>query len=168
MKRLSLFAAVLAITGCVTNPPMEWVQTRGGGMDLDQAIARCDYESSAATQGTDYSLRTSFGQELDRAIRKNNLQRQCMAANGYVQRPIRQQVERAPQGPYDELQQAKQQRAQIRSALTASPTGENAARWSREIALLNIKVGNLERQLGHALSEPVSTDPAVTEVAGKQ
>lgn len=72
---------VLALAGCAPR----YLLTRDGATldDYNGDIAKCDYETSAATQGIDPSLRSMFGQELDRANRKNDLMLKCMLARGW-------------------------------------------------------------------------------------
>jgi len=78
-------AAVLA--GCAAQPQKVMLYKDGGTQsEYQQAIAQCDYEVSVATQQTDYSLHSIFGQELDRSIRQRDLGIKCMAAKGWVQR----------------------------------------------------------------------------------
>lgn len=87
MKKLVIIAAV-ALAGCATQPAWQWVKPGATQADFDQHKAQCDYETSAATQTTDYSLRSSFGQELDRSMRQRDLMTKCMVAKGYRQEPI--------------------------------------------------------------------------------
>lgn len=72
---------VLVLAGCAPR----YFLTRDGATaeNYKNDIATCDYETSAATQGTDPSLRSIFGQELDRANRKNDLMLKCMLAKGW-------------------------------------------------------------------------------------
>lgn len=70
------------LVGCAARQQYVWIAPTGSGLATHQVEAKCDYETTAATQGTDYSLRTSFGQELDRAMRKQSLYEKCMLANG--------------------------------------------------------------------------------------
>lgn len=170
MKLILAAGAALTLSACATQQNMEWAKIREGGMDLSQAIARCDYEATAATQGTDYSFRTSLGQELDRAIRKNDLERKCMAANGFALVPRRTAEQAASDAKYRELDrqlaQAKENRAKVRAELTAAPAAANAMDLSHQIAQWNLKVRDLETDLGYMKSEPISTDPASTETVG--
>lgn len=86
--RAAVFAAAALLAGCATQPAWQWVKPGATQADFDQHKAQCDYETSAATQATDYTLRTTFGQELDRAMRKDDLMVKCMVAKGYRQEPI--------------------------------------------------------------------------------
>lgn len=78
-----LLASLAALAGCATQQPMIFDKEGATQAEYDQAWARCDYETSAATQGTDYSFNTILGQELDRAMRKRDLIVKCMAAHGF-------------------------------------------------------------------------------------
>ena len=91
MKRtIVIGTAAMVLAACAApQPRWQWVKPGATQAEFDQHRAQCDYETSAATQGTDYTLRTSFGQELDRALRKNDLMVKCMIAKGYRQEPIR-------------------------------------------------------------------------------
>lgn len=74
---------IQALTGCafqkVTFSKMGVTQ-----VEFNRDMATCDYETTAATQSTDPYLRTVVGQELDRALRKNDLIKRCMLAKGYA------------------------------------------------------------------------------------
>lgn len=87
MKKLIL-AFLLAFAGCASQPSYVWDHPTGDRAQFDRDKAQCEYEATAATQQTDYSYRTGFGQELDRAIRRSDLGVMCMKARGYTQRPI--------------------------------------------------------------------------------
>jgi hypothetical protein len=65
---------------------MVWDKAGATQADYDRSWAKCDYETSAATQNTDYGFRTVFGQELDRAMRKRDLVVKCMTAEGFTLR----------------------------------------------------------------------------------
>lgn len=89
MKKLFILTVLAAaLAGCATQPNRQWVKPGATQADFDQHVAQCDYETTAATQSTDYGLRTSFGQELDRAMRKKELMGLCLVAKGYHQEPI--------------------------------------------------------------------------------
>lgn len=77
---------VLLIPGCAVQPRYEWIHPTGDRAQFDKDRAQCEYESTAATQQTDYSYRSSFGQELDKAMRRGDLGVLCMKAKGYTQR----------------------------------------------------------------------------------
>lgn len=86
MRVILLAAAAALITGCAAQQPLVWDRVWPGDADLSQDLARCDYESTAATQATDYSFRSGLGQELDRAIRKRDLGMLCMKSKGWAAR----------------------------------------------------------------------------------
>lgn len=86
MKNLIIILTI-ALAGCATpQPPMYYTRTSStpAGADLELARAKCEYESTASTQSTDYGYRSMFGQELDRAMRKGKLMEMCMKAQGFV------------------------------------------------------------------------------------
>lgn len=95
MRSLTVLSAVLLafLTGCAPR----YLLTREGATldDYNSDIARCDYETSAATQGTDPGLRTVVGQEFDRASRKNDLMKKCMLARGWRIAPATSKPETA-------------------------------------------------------------------------
>jgi hypothetical protein len=82
----AILAAILVFTlaACAAPPTLHWKYVGKGESDLPQAMAQCDYETSAATQATDYSFRSIIGQEMDRASRKSDLNVRCMGAKGWV------------------------------------------------------------------------------------
>ena len=79
---------VLIFAGC----QQRYLLSRDGATqdDYNRDVATCDYEASAATQSTDYSLGSILGQELDRANRKNDLMFKCMEAKGWKKTPAPQ------------------------------------------------------------------------------
>lgn len=94
--------AVALIAGCAAQQQTAWVRAWPGGNSLQQDSAQCDYETSAATQTTDYGFKTMFGQELDRAVRKNDLAVQCMRAKGWTRVAIPHQGATTDAGPFAE------------------------------------------------------------------
>lgn len=86
--RFTALLIATALAGCAAQPKWQWVKPGATQAEFGQHKAQCDYETSAATQGTDYTLATIFGQELDRAMRKNDLFVKCMVAKGYRQEPL--------------------------------------------------------------------------------
>jgi hypothetical protein len=84
--RLAALAVAALLAGCsTTQPNWHWIKPGATQAEFDQHKAQCDYETSAATQGTDYGFRTILGQELDRSTRKRDLFMKCMTAKGYRQ-----------------------------------------------------------------------------------
>jgi len=137
-------------------------------LTLEQAIVRCDYESTAATQAPDYSYRSVFAQAIDQAQRRNDLQLKCMRAQGYAREVVRTVDSGRSQSPAvdwkaleDDLDASKKQRATARQRLTANPDGPDSPKLVDEIDGLNAKVRDLERKLSYARTPPVSTDPHV-------
>lgn len=84
--RFAALAAALLVAGCAAPQPMIFDKAGATQADYDRSWARCDYETSAATQGTDYTFGTIIGQELDRAMRKRDLIVKCMGAEGFTLR----------------------------------------------------------------------------------
>lgn len=84
MKTIIILSA-LTLSACAS-PKMHYVSTSyaAGGVSINQAEAKCDYESSSSTQATDYSYRSGLAQEIDRNLRKNKLMEMCMKAQGFV------------------------------------------------------------------------------------
>lgn len=86
MKVIALSIAVL-LSGCAAvNEPLVFDKPGATQTDFNQAWARCDYQTSAATTATDYTYATIIGQELDRATRKRELTIKCMTAEGFTLR----------------------------------------------------------------------------------
>lgn len=83
---LAGLAVIVAAAGCA--PRYIWIHPSADRAQFDRDKAQCEYEAATATQQTDYSYRTSFGQELDRAVRRGEIGALCMKAKGYSQRPI--------------------------------------------------------------------------------
>ncbi len=73
---------LIFLAGCAQ--PTLMVKPGATQADIAKDKAQCDYETSAATQTTDYGYRTIFGQELDRALRKRELMQKCLIARGYI------------------------------------------------------------------------------------
>ncbi|WP_295986396.1 hypothetical protein [uncultured Variovorax sp.] len=150
----------VVLVGCA-GPGYSWVPMPGNSGSLAQSEARCDYETSAATQATDYSLRTSFGQELDRAIRKNDLYEKCMRAQGFQKMSSASNI--PPADPRwkvleDDWSALIARRQQAREQLTREPNSPAAEDLRGEIQSLNVRIRDLERKLSYAPSNPVSTD----------
>ena len=83
--RLLIGVLSVILAGCAAHPPQRVALYKDGGTqdEYRQALAQCEYEVSMATQGTDPSMRSIFGQELDRSIRQRDLAFKCMAARGW-------------------------------------------------------------------------------------
>jgi len=82
MKRVLLICLAASLVGCA-NRGVALTKPGASSSDFDADKARCDYETTASTQGTNYTYNTMFGQELDRALRKNELMTMCMRAKGW-------------------------------------------------------------------------------------
>lgn len=152
--------AITALAGCA-GAGYSWVPMPGNSGSFAQADARCDYETSSSTQGTDYRYRTVFGQELDRALRKSDLYEKCMRVQGFQK--VSNSISQTPANPKwkileDDWAASKERRQQLRVQLTSNPTTANAEEVRAEIQSLNVRVRELERKLSYAPSQPVSTD----------
>lgn len=153
---------VAILTGCAAPGQFAWVPLPGTTISYDRAEARCDYETSAATQGTDYTYRTSLGRELDRALRKRDLAEKCMRAQGFRKVDV-SAASSPPADPRwkvmeDDWQASRARRQALREQLTANPTAADAAETRSEIRSLNARVSDLERKLSYAPTTPVSID----------
>lgn len=160
--RSSPFIVVALLAGCAAPGQFAWVPLPGTTISYDRAEARCDYETSAATQGTDYSYRTSLGRELDRALRKRDLTEKCMRAQGFQKIDVSASAS-PPADPRwkimeDDWQASRARRQALREQLTANPTAADASDTREEIRSLNARVSELERKLSYAPSAPTSID----------
>ena len=79
-----LLLGVLLIGGCA---PTLYTRPGSSVADFDAQKARCDYETSAATQQVDYGYRTTLGQAFDQALRQHALMKKCLVANGWREEP---------------------------------------------------------------------------------
>lgn len=158
---LALCAGSL-LAGCATQPQYTWLPTAGSGVNGAQIEARCDYETSAATQGTDYSFRSSLGQELDRAMRKQSLFEKCMLANGmrkaYAGTPDSKPTDPRWTALEADWEASGQRRRDLHKQLMSNPTGPAAGEMRAEIQSLNVKIRELERKLSYAPSQPVAIE----------
>lgn len=87
MKRFAI-PLLLLLSSCATQPQFVWDHPTGNQAQFERDRAQCEYETASATQQTDYSYRSVFGQELDRAMRRRDLGVLCMKAKGYQQRAL--------------------------------------------------------------------------------
>lgn len=88
MRSSPLMAVLaLALPGCAHQQTM-WAKDGATPDQFERDKAQCIYEASAATQQTTPGYRTAFGQELDRAMRRNELAVLCMKARGYSQQVV--------------------------------------------------------------------------------
>lgn len=82
---LATIVATVALVGCAAKP-LIWDKSGGTQSEFDADQSFCQYDVQKATQGTDPTLRTVFGQELDRAMRQRDLMLSCMRMKGYTLR----------------------------------------------------------------------------------
>ena len=88
MMRIAALPVLLSITligGCAAEPPPVWYKDGATSADFERDKAQCVYEITAATQNTDPTMRTVFGQEMERAQRQKQLAPLCMKAKGWHQ-----------------------------------------------------------------------------------
>ncbi len=62
----------------MTKPKLTQVQWK-------KDLAKCEYQATASTQNVDYSYSSGFGQSLDQAMRRNELIKLCLKAEGYTE-----------------------------------------------------------------------------------
>lgn len=79
----AFFLGVLVLAGCAAPKPPVWVKTGAGPTDAKQASAECEYQSAAATQQTDSTLRGGLAAEVDRGMRRDKLMVLCMRSKGF-------------------------------------------------------------------------------------
>lgn len=85
MKTSCIFISVLlTIGGCASPEIISWQKAWEHNFPVEQASAKCEYETSSSTQGVTPGLQTQIGIGLDRQLRKNSLFEKCMNANGWV------------------------------------------------------------------------------------
>lgn len=80
----ALTAATILLSGCAAPAIVSWQKSWEHNTQLEQAAAKCEYETSVATQGFMPGYQTLVGVELDRQSRKSALFEKCMNANGWV------------------------------------------------------------------------------------
>lgn len=160
--RTLIITGSIALGGCAAGPSYYWSATAAATLSLQQATDRCDYETSAATQSTDYSFRTSFGQELDRAMRKDALMIKCMRAQGFQQVSIApgKKLEDSPH--WKVLESDWEASIARRKAVAAQASNETdpskREELKEEVKSLNSRIRDLERKLSYAPSAPVTLD----------
>ena len=96
MKTLSFLFALLYLSACASN--LVWTKPGFTQAEFGRDKAKCDYETSAATQNIDYTYRTTIGRVLDQAFRKADLMKKCFRARGYYQISVEPPQERSPAG----------------------------------------------------------------------
>lgn len=74
--------AAITLTGCARSVYL--VKPDGNNSAFYVEKAQCEYQANLATQTVDYSLRSDFSREMDRAMRRKDLTLQCMLARGWV------------------------------------------------------------------------------------
>lgn len=77
------FLGVLVLAGCAAPKPPVWVKTGPGPADSRQASAECEYQSAAATQQTDSTMRGGLAAVVDQGMRKDKLMVLCMRSKGF-------------------------------------------------------------------------------------
>ena len=94
-KIVSLAAVLGLLGGCAQTV---WVRPDTTQAEAQHAINQCDYESAAATPSSNIHLRgrrtmvhalaEGLLEGIDEGIRKGNLFRQCMIADGFIQQTV--------------------------------------------------------------------------------
>lgn len=84
MKAPALLLCVFLL-GCAAKAPV-WDKPGATQEQFDADKRFCEFEVLKASQGTDPTLKTVVGQELDRSMRRRDLALSCMRMKGYTQR----------------------------------------------------------------------------------
>jgi len=95
MHRPFLFVAAILMAGCAS--PHVWVKSGASQDDFSRDLARCRYESAAATAGYGTgrvsptmggALAQGFGEGMTIGLRQSELMTLCMQANGYTKKMV--------------------------------------------------------------------------------
>jgi hypothetical protein len=81
--RAAAVALCALLAGCAAPQKLTLYKDGGSQQEYEADIAKCEYEVSLHTQQVDPTMRSSFGQELDRSMRRRDLGIKCMLARGY-------------------------------------------------------------------------------------
>ncbi|WP_304350098.1 hypothetical protein [Comamonas testosteroni] len=154
---------VAAVAGCAANSPVRtWKPSRADAAPSDQAIARCEYETTSATQTPDYTV-ASIWRGVDQKQRRFDLMVLCMRVQGYEASTVSEGIGPQSEATWKQLEKdwadARAERSQARDMLLANPKGTNSEYLRQRIQQLNTEVRNLEIKLSYNLSPPV--DPNV-------
>lgn len=85
MRYTPALLLLAALAGCAASPTvLEKPGLTEAEFEADKRF--CEFEVMKSTQGTDPTLRTVVGQELDRAMRQRDLMMSCMRMKGYTAR----------------------------------------------------------------------------------
>jgi hypothetical protein len=82
MKTLTVLLVIL-LSGCAVGSPVNYSKSGATNDDFLKDQRECKYDAIKSSQGTDNSLSTMVGQEIDRAMRRNTLMKECMSSRGY-------------------------------------------------------------------------------------
>lgn len=93
MRYLVVGLLVTALSGCVTNQPVNWVRAWPGNAEIYKDRAQCEYEVTGivqfSTPGVARGVRSPIGQGIvegfDIALRRADLFTRCMRAKGWRQ-----------------------------------------------------------------------------------
>ena len=83
MKSLMLIALTVAFAGCATSAQPRYSKLGGSPAQFDTDKRECEYEALKAVQSYDPGMKSIFGQELDLALRRNEVTKQCLMVRGY-------------------------------------------------------------------------------------
>ena len=70
------------MTGCI-GTTQQMVKQGATSSEFSADAAKCDYEATASTQTTAAGMRSIVGEELDRVLRKRDLMKRCLVAQGW-------------------------------------------------------------------------------------
>lgn len=84
VMRAIFLLGVLVLTACAAPKPIVWVKPGAAAQEIERARAECEYQTAAATQQADSTLRGGLAAEIDRGIRRDKLMALCMRSKGFV------------------------------------------------------------------------------------
>ncbi len=87
MKAPIFLISAALLAGCAPQKPLILDMPGQTQEGYDKDKRECAYDVEKSTQIADPSMRSIFGQELDRALRQRKLMISCMTARGYTVRP---------------------------------------------------------------------------------
>ena len=84
VMRAVFLLGVLVLTACAAPNPIVWVKPGAAAQEIERARAECEFQSAAATQQNDSTLRGGLAAEIDRGMRRNELMTLCMRSRGFT------------------------------------------------------------------------------------
>lgn len=76
------FFVLFMLAACAT-PPRGWVRPDTTAQQFSKDQAECKFEAAKSANQVNSSYRSSFGQELDLVVRRNEIHDLCLKAKGY-------------------------------------------------------------------------------------